>query len=75
MAQQLTILTRIHEDVGSIPGLASLNGLKIQLCHELWCSRELWYRSHTWLVSHVAMAVAVAVAVAGSCSSDLTPSL
>ena len=41
-------LTRIPEDV------ASLSGLRIRYC------RELWYRSQTWLGSSVAVAVAVA---------------
>ena len=36
-------LTSIHEDLGSIPGLAS--GLSIWHCH------ELWYRSQMWLGS------------------------
>ena len=45
--------------------LASLCGLRIRRCHELWC------RSQTWLGS----GVAVAVAQVGSCSSALTPSL
>ena len=45
--------------------LVSLSGLRIQHCCELWC------RSKTHLGSHVA----VAMAVAGSCSSNLTPSL
>ena len=49
LAQRLTKLTRIHEDVGSIPGLRS--GLKIQHCHELWC------RSQMRLGSHVAVAM------------------
>ena len=43
--------------------LASLSGLGIQHCHELWC------RSQTQLGSDVA------VAEAGSCRSVLTPSL
>ena len=34
-----------------VQSLASLNGLKIWRCHELWC------RSQNWLGSHVAVAV------------------
>ena len=49
MAQQLTNPTGIHEDSGMI--LASLSGLKICHCCELWC------RSQMWLGSHVAVAV------------------
>ena len=45
--------------------LASLRGLRIQHC------RELWYRSKTWLGS----GIAVAVAQAGSCSFDWIPSV
>ena len=54
-----------------VPSLASLSGLRI------WRCRELWYRSQTQLGSHVAVAVAVAVAVvkAGSYNSEWTPSL
>ena len=37
----------------------------------IWCCSELWCRLQTPLGSHVAMALAVA----GSCSSDLIPSL
>ena len=45
--------------------LASLSGLKIQHCCELWCRLQTWLRFR----------VAVAVAYASSYSSDLTPSL
>ena len=48
-----------------VPPLASLSGLRIQDCRELWC------RLKTWLGSHVAVA-AVQVSI---CSSDSTPSL
>ena len=48
-----------------VPSLASLSGLGIRPC----C--ELWYRSWTQLGSDVA----VAVVEAGSCSSNWTPSL
>ena len=34
-------LTSIHEDSGSVPGLA--HGLRIQPCPELWCS-SCWIR-------------------------------
>ena len=45
--------------------LALISGLRIWSCHELWC------RLYTWLRSGLAMAVAKA----GSCRSNLTPSL
>ena len=34
-----------------VRSLASLSGLRIQRCYELWC------RSQTWLGSHVAVAL------------------
>ena len=55
--------TSIHENVGSI--LALPRGLRIWHCCELWCRLQTQLRSQ----------VAVAVAWAGSCISDLTPSL
>ena len=48
-----------------VRSLASLSGLRIQCC------RELWYRSQTRLGS----CVVVAVVSASSCSSNWTPSL
>ena len=48
-----------------VQSLAFLNGLRIQPCCELWC------RSQT----QFGFLIAVAVAKAGSCSSDLIPSL
>ena len=46
-----------------VQSLASLSGLRIRCCCELWCRSQMWPGS------------CIAVAVAGSCSSDLTPSL
>ena len=50
MAQWLLNLTRNHEVAGSI--LASISGLRIRRCRELWC------RLQTWLRSRVPVAVA-----------------
>ena len=65
VAQQLTNLTKIREDVGSIPGLTQW--IKDPVFHEVRC------RLQTRLGSDVA--VAVAVVEAGSYSSNSTPSL
>ena len=48
-----------------VQSLASLGGLRIQHCPNLWHRLQKWLRS----------SVAVAVVQASSCSSDLTPSL
>ena len=48
-----------------VRSLASLSGLRIRCCHELWCK----------LQTRLGSGLAVAVAVAGSCNSDLIPSL
>ena len=57
--------TRYHEVAGLIRSLALLSGIRIWSCHELWCRSQMWLGS----------GVAVAVAKAGSCSSNLIPSL
>ena len=50
VAQQLQ--TRLVSMRVQVPSLASLSGLRIQPCRELWC------RSQTWLRSGMAAAVA-----------------
>ena len=57
--------TSIHENVSFVPDLVHLSELRIQHCHELWCSSQTQLRS----------CVVVAVAQAGSCSSNQIPSL
>ena len=61
MAQQVTNRTGIHKDASLT--LASISGLRIRCCHELWC------RSQVWLGS------CLAVAEAGSYGCNLAPSL
>ena len=46
-----------------VPSLASINGLRILHCRELWCRSQMQHGS----------GVAVAVVRAGICSSDPTP--
>ena len=48
-----------------VRSLASLSGLKIQRCRELWCRLQRWLGS----------GIAVAVVSARSCGSDVTRSL
>ena len=48
-----------------VRSLASLSGLRIQHCRELWCRPQTWLRS----------SLAVAVAKAGSSSSSSSPCL
>ena len=63
MPQRLTNPASIHEDAGSIPGLAQL--VENPHCCELWCRLQTGVRSR----------MAVAVVQAGGYSSDSTPSL
>ena len=52
MAQQLMNPTSVHDDASSIPGsLASLSGLRIRRC------LELWRRSQMQLGSSIAVGV------------------
>ena len=48
-----------------VRSLASLSGLRIWYCRELWCSSQMWLGSD----------VAVTMAQVSSCSSDLPSSL
>ena len=48
-----------------VRSLASLSGLRIQRCRELWCRSQMWLGS----------GFAVAMVQAGSCSSNEIPSL
>jgi len=43
VAQWVKNPTSIHEDVGLI--LASLSGLRIRRCRELWCRLQMWLGS------------------------------
>ena len=61
VAQQLMNPTRIHKDVGLIPGLTQW--VKDSCCCGLWCRSESLLRS------------GIAVVYASTCSSDLTPNL
>ena len=63
VAQLVKNPTSIHE-ARRVRSLASLNGLKIRHCHELWCRVQAQLGS-----------VAMAVVVASGYSSDLIPSL
>ena len=58
MAQQKQIqleATRLQ-----VQSLASLSGLRIWCCYDLWCRLQMWLRT----------GATVAVVQAGSCSSD-----
>ena len=62
LAQWIKNLTNIHESW--VRSLASLSGLGIQYCCELWCRLQMRLDC-----------VAVAVVQVGSCSHDSTPGL
>ena len=48
-----------------VRSLASLSGLRIQRCRELWCRWQM----------HLGSCIAVALVQAGSCTSHSTPGL
>ena len=53
---EITYLTSFHED--QVWSLASISGLRIQCCHELWCSFQTQLRSGVSWLWHRPMAVA-----------------
>ena len=58
--------TNIHQDGCLIPGLSQwVKDLRVWCCHELWCRLQMRLGSH----------ITVFVVQAGSCSSNLSPSL